>query len=56
MTARRAWNTENGNFKNNLLSDNIRITKYLSQAEIEECFDSGYYLRNIETIYKRLGV
>ncbi|MEE8638765.1 MAG: adenylosuccinate lyase [Candidatus Margulisiibacteriota bacterium] len=30
--------------------------KRLSEKEINEVFDLGYYLRNIETIFKRLGL
>lgn len=30
------------------------ITKYLSDIEIDSCFEINYYLRNIDTIYKRL--
>lgn len=44
--------TENGNFKSNLLADK-EVKKYLSEEEIENCFDSEDYLKNIETIYKR---
>ncbi|MEI7473698.1 MAG: adenylosuccinate lyase [bacterium] len=53
--AHKAWNKENGNFKNNLLSD-PNVTKVLSEIEIDECFDPQYYLRNINHIYKRMGV
>lgn len=42
----------NGNFKTNLLGDD-EIKKYLSNAEIESCFNAQYYLKNIEEIYKR---
>ena len=50
-----AFNTDNGNFKNNLLNDN-EVTNILSNTEIENCFDSSYYLRNIEEIYSRFGI
>jgi len=53
--AHKAWNTKDGNFKQNLLEDE-RVKKYLSEVEINECFESNYYLRNIEVIYKRLGI
>ena len=58
MTQRNAlsaWNKPNGDFKSNLLNDN-EIRKYLSELEIEECFNLQYYLRNINTIYKRFGI
>jgi len=53
--AHRAWNTRGGNFRENLLKDE-RIRKILSDVEINECFEPNYYLRNIEGIYKRLGI
>jgi len=53
--AHKAWNTKDGNFKENLLKDD-RVKKHLSEVEINECFESNYYLRNIEEIYKRLGI
>jgi len=45
----------NGDFKQNLLNDSEIIT-VLSVDEIENCFDSGYYLRNIDEIYSRFGI
>ncbi len=30
------------------------ITKYLSQAEIKACFDPRYYLRHLDTVYRRV--
>lgn len=50
-----AFNTNNGDFKNNLLNDK-EIIKILTKGEIENCFDSSYYLRNIEEIYSRFGI
>ncbi|MDI6690195.1 MAG: adenylosuccinate lyase [Actinomycetota bacterium] len=50
--AMRVWHVKE-NFKDLLLKD-TEITKYLSPAEIEDCFDLRYYLRNIDTIFKRL--
>lgn len=42
----------NGNFKTNLVNDND-VKKYLSLSEIENCFNTQDYLKNIETIYAR---
>ncbi|MBU4128687.1 adenylosuccinate lyase [bacterium] len=42
-------------FKNCLLKDK-GVTKYLKPREIESCFDLKYYLRNMNKIYKRLGI
>ena len=32
------------------------IKKYLSDKEINDCFDYEYYLRNIDLIMKRFGI
>ena len=53
--ALNAFNHENGNFKVNLVNDS-EVCKYLNTDEIENCFDSGYYLRNISEIYKRFDI
>ena len=50
-----AFNKQEGDFKKNLYNDSS-VTSLLSVQEIENCFDSGYYLRNIDTIYKRFGL
>lgn len=50
-----AFNKQDGNFKQNLLSDN-EVSKILTQEEIENCFDSSYYLRNVDEIYSRFGI
>lgn len=41
-----------GNFKANLISDE-EVKKYLSNDEIENCFKTEDYLKNIECIYKK---
>lgn len=38
-----------------LVQHDKNIAKYLSLKEIESCFELGYYLRNIDAIFKRLG-
>ncbi|MEI8389025.1 MAG: adenylosuccinate lyase [bacterium] len=53
--AHQAWNNPVGDFKGNLLKD-LRITEKLSVREIESCFDTDFYLRNINKIYERLGI
>lgn len=50
-----AFNKPSGDFKSNLLSDKT-VTQVLSQDEIENCFDSSYYLRNIDEIYARFEI
>lgn len=47
-----AFENKSGNFKSNLLADN-EVKKYLSDEEIEKCFNAEDYLKNIDTIYKR---
>lgn len=53
--AHTAWNTKDGNFKENLLKDSD-VKKHLTDIEINECFEPNYYLRNVEEIFKRLGI
>ncbi|MBM3248843.1 MAG: adenylosuccinate lyase [Candidatus Omnitrophica bacterium] len=42
-------------FKEALLRDR-KVRRYLSADEIDSCFNVKYYLRNIEKVYKRLGL
>lgn len=42
-------------FKEALLRDR-KVRRYLSADEIDACFNIKYYLRNIEKVYKRLGL
>ena len=42
-------------FKENIHKDKD-IKKYLSDKEIDDCFDYEYYLRNIDLIMKRFGI
>ncbi|NTU42202.1 MAG: adenylosuccinate lyase [Nitrospirales bacterium] len=37
-----------------LLKEDADITKHLTEKEIEDLFDLGYYLRNIDFIFKRV--
>jgi adenylosuccinate lyase len=50
--AHSAWNSPNGDFKSNLLSDEA-VIKILDTQEIETCFDTKYYLSNVAEIYRR---
>ncbi|MCK8816655.1 adenylosuccinate lyase [Natroniella sulfidigena] len=52
--ALQAWEDKES-FKELLLADED-VREYLSQDEIEEIFDYAYHLRNIDTIYQRLGL
>ena len=48
------WET-NLNFKEVLMND-TRIKKHLSRGEIEACFNQKYYLRNVDKIFKKVGL
>ncbi len=39
---------------NDLILSNQEIRKYLTQDEIHSCFDYNYFIRNIDTIYKKV--
>ena len=51
--AHNAWNKKEGNFKKNLLTDK-EVLKYLSEKEIEECFDPGKHLKHIDKVFDRV--
>jgi adenylosuccinate lyase len=53
--AHTAWNTESGNFRHNITSDD-RVTAVLSPAEIDSCFDPSHHLKHLDTIYQRLDI
>ncbi len=46
---------DHGDFRENLLNDK-EVMSILGVKEIENCFDSDYYLRNIDTIYERFKI
>ncbi|WP_027339648.1 adenylosuccinate lyase [Halonatronum saccharophilum] len=52
--ALKAWEGEK-TFKEFLLEDD-ELLDNLSQEEVEQIFDYSYHLRNIDVIYKRLGL
>lgn len=39
-----------------LVESNPVITSHLNQSDIEEAFDYHYHLRNVDYIFKRLGI
>jgi adenylosuccinate lyase len=53
--AMAAWNKTGGDFRANLLADE-RVSKHLSEAEVVACFDPAAYLKNIDHVFKRVGV
>lgn len=53
--AHQAWNVEGGDFRS-LISQDEQVKSILSEEEISSCFETDYHLRNLETIYQRLGI
>lgn len=53
--AHKAWNTENGNFLENIKHD-TQVTNLLSTEEIADCFDPKHHLQHLDQIYQRLGI
>ena len=39
-----------------LLAKDPEVTRHLAPGELKECFDPGWYLRNVDVIYRRLGL
>ena len=37
-----------------LLKADAEVTGYLPPAEIEACFDLGYHLKHVDTIFRRV--
>lgn len=52
--AMKAW--EMGLMFKDLLLDSTIICSYLTKKEIEDSFDIKYFLKNVNTIYKRVGL
>jgi adenylosuccinate lyase len=53
--AHTAWNKIDGDFRQ-LISQDETVTKTLSRAEIDACFDPNHHLKNLDEIYQRLGI
>lgn len=52
--AMKAWESR-VSFKQ-LLEENSTVRKALSQAEIDDCFDYTYHLKNVDHIFEQLGL
>ena len=52
--AMQAWETETP-FKQ-LLEANSDITAVMSKADIADCFDTTYHLKNVDFVFERLGL
>lgn len=50
----RAWD-EQTQFRP-LVEANEKITSFLSNEEIEDCFDYNYHIKNVDMIFERLGL
>ena len=53
--AHQAWNTQNGNFKQNIERDN-EIMDFIDQSDLEECFNPSIHLKNLSVIWEKLGI
>lgn len=53
--AHKAWNNPEGDFKGNLLKDS-KVMDKLTKQEIESCFNPENNLKNIDKIYKNVGI
>ena len=53
--AHQAWNTEGGDFRA-LVSSSDRVQAYLSESDIDACFDPNHHLRNLDEVYQRLSI
>ncbi|MCX8093102.1 MAG: adenylosuccinate lyase [Candidatus Goldbacteria bacterium] len=51
--AMKIWKDKKEDFKTLLKKDNI-VKKYFADKEIDDIFDYGYFLKNIDEIYKRI--
>lgn len=52
--AMKSWQ-ENLDFKQLLLQDK-EVSRYLSEKELDDIFDLDYYLRNVDKIFKQVGL
>jgi len=52
--AMKTWR-EGSDFKNNLLSD-AGVSKYLNAKELDSIFNLDYYLRNVDKIFRKVGL
>ena len=51
MTAR-----ESGEYFRDVLMRNGRLKEFLTEAEIEDCFDIQYHIKHVNSIFKKVGV
>ena len=53
--AHQAWNKPDGDFRA-LISQDAQVKAQLTPEELAQCFDPNHHLRNLDTIYQRLGI
>ena len=53
--AHKAWNTENGNFKQNITEDQD-IMGLVNENDLKECFDPSIHLDNLNIIWEKLSI
>ncbi|NJK33505.1 MAG: adenylosuccinate lyase [Oscillatoriales cyanobacterium SM2_2_1] len=53
--AMAAWNRADGNFRAQISQD-PQARSLLTAAELDQCFDPQRHLKNLDTIYQRLGI
>jgi len=53
--AHQAWNTQNGNFKQNIERDN-EIMDFIDQSDLEESFNPSIHLNNLSIIWEKLDI
>jgi adenylosuccinate lyase len=52
--AMRAWKERRAFLT--LLAEDPAVTAHLSEAQVKECFDPAWYLRNVDAIFRRAGL
>jgi adenylosuccinate lyase len=52
--AMKTWRT-GSNFRDNLLQDK-EVTQYLKSRDLDKIFDLDYYLRNVNKIFRKVGL
>jgi adenylosuccinate lyase len=53
--AHQAWNREGGDFRS-LIAQDPQVQRYLSAAELAECFNPQHHLHHLDVIYQRLEI
>ena len=53
--AHAAWNTEGGNFRQNIEKD-VEVKSRLSSEQIDNCFRTELHQKNLQEVWARLGI